>query len=67
MNQLNAGYSSEHPRRGFAHELVRDWRRWSKAERIAASCIPAILLVGAPALIGERGEAASLLVDPSFG
>jgi hypothetical protein len=31
-------------------DLVRDWRRWTKAERIAASTIVAVIVVGVPAL-----------------
>jgi hypothetical protein len=29
-------------------DLVRDWRRWTKAERIAASTIVTVIVVGVP-------------------
>lgn len=32
------------------HDLLRDWRRWSKAERIAAFCLLTTLLSSLPAL-----------------
>ena len=34
----------------LAHDLLRDWRRWNKAERIAAGFLLAALLIGTPAL-----------------
>lgn len=32
--------------RGFAHELMRDWQRWTKAERVTAGCLVAIIFLG---------------------
>jgi hypothetical protein len=32
-------------------DLVRDWRRWTKAERVAASAIAALILIGVPAAL----------------
>ena len=37
--------------RTVAHDLLRDWRRWSRGERIAAGCMLAAVLAGASALI----------------
>ena len=37
---------------GFAHELLRDWRRWSKAERIAATFVLTGLIAGIATLVG---------------
>jgi len=36
---------------GIAHDLLRDWRRWSRGERIAAAFMLAAVLAGASALI----------------
>lgn len=33
------------------HDFVRDWRRWTKAERIAAAMIGSGLIVGLPAVL----------------
>jgi hypothetical protein len=33
------------------HDLRRDWRRWTNAERISAAFIAASLLIGIPATI----------------
>jgi hypothetical protein len=32
-------------------DLVRDWRRWTKAERVAAGAIAALILIGVPAAL----------------
>ena len=29
----------QHPRMGVWHDIGRDWRRWSRAERIAAPLV----------------------------
>jgi hypothetical protein len=33
------------------HDFRRDWRRWTPAERVSASVIVAILLIGIPTTI----------------
>jgi hypothetical protein len=32
-------------------DFVRDWRRWSKAERVAAVMLASGLVIGLPALL----------------
>ena len=32
--------------RSFARELMRDWQRWTKAERVTAGCLVAIIFIG---------------------
>ena len=38
-------------RAGIAHDLLRDWRRWSRGERIVAAFMLMAVLAGASALI----------------
>jgi len=37
-------------------DLIRDWRRWTKAERVLASIIVALLVVGLPTLLVIDGR-----------
>jgi len=37
-------------------DLIRDWRRWTKAERVLAGVIVVLLVVGLPALLAIDGR-----------
>jgi hypothetical protein len=36
-------------------DLVRDWRRWTRSERVAAAAIAVIILLGVPAALAIGG------------
>jgi hypothetical protein len=38
-------------RSGLVHDLLRDWRRWTKAERVAAAALLAIIFFGTSVFI----------------
>jgi len=37
-------------------DFIRDWRRWTKVERVLAGVIVVLLVVGVPALIAINGR-----------
>jgi hypothetical protein len=37
-------------------DLIRDWRRWTKAERVLAGVIVVLLVVGLPTLLAIDGR-----------
>ena len=46
MQQVQSQNQGVPSSRGFAHELRRDWQRWTKAERVTAGCLVAIIFLG---------------------
>ena len=40
-------------------DFIRDWRRWTKAERVLAGAIVVLLVVGLPTLLAIDGRLSS--------
>jgi hypothetical protein len=51
MQTVQSSVKASHSSRGFMRGLMRDWRRWTKAERVAAGCLVAIIFLGASLFI----------------
>ncbi|HLG88648.1 MAG TPA: hypothetical protein VKZ79_15780 [Alphaproteobacteria bacterium] len=51
MQTVQSSVKASRSSRGFMRDLMRDWRRWTKAERVAASCLVAIIFLGASLFI----------------
>jgi hypothetical protein len=43
------------PRPGALREFGKDWRRWSRGERVAALAIVTVSLIGLPAALALNG------------
>jgi len=41
------------------HDLIRDWQRWTKAERVLAGAIVVLSVVGVPTLVAISGRLSS--------
>ena len=46
MQTVRSSVKTSFSASGFMRGLMRDWRRWTKAERVTAGCLVAAFFIG---------------------